>query len=1373
MSAARIEVEKFDGRGDYTLWKEKLMAHMEILGLTEALKEAHISDPEETDGDDKEKEVLMEEKRRKARSTMVLSVSDQVLRKIKKEKTAASMMVALDKLYMSKALPNRIYLKQKLYSYKMQESLSVEGNIDEFLHLIADLENTNVLVSDEDQAILLLMSLPKQFDQLRDTLKYSSGRTTMTLDEVVAAIYSKELELGSNKKSIRGQAEGLYVKEKEETRGRSEQREKGNKKNRSRSKSKSKKGCWICGEEGHFKGSCPNKNKFQNKKKDQASSSKGEAAMVEGNHTDAAGYYVSEALHSVGINLEDEWIMDTGCSYHMTHKREWFEELSEDAGGSVRMGNKTFSKVRGIGSIRIRNDDGSTVLLTQVRYIPDMDRSLLSMGTLEEQGCSFESKKGVLLVKVDTRTIMVGKRHEKLYLLQGKPECGHSLVTEKKSDETILWHRRLGHMSQKNMTILVKKGFLDRKKVSEFELCEDCVYGKARRISFVLATHGTENKLDYVHSDLWGAPTVPLSLSKCQYFISFIDDYSRKVWVYFLKHKDEAFGAFVEWSTMVETQAERKIKILRTDNGLEFCNQQFFEYCKEKGIVRHRTVAYTPQQNGVAERMNRTIMEKVRSMLSDSGLPKTFWAEVTNTAVTLINKTPSSAINFEAPDKKWTGKSPVYSYLRRFGCVVFIHADEGKLVPRAKKGVFLGYPNGVKGYKVWILEEKKCSISRNVLFQENAVYKDVMQRNKEHDSSQHDTSSGSLDIDLGDSGDLSLGGEVSEESETLEHQSPVTENQQSEEDEITEEMETNSPSSYHLARDRVRREVRAPRRFDVEGYFSESTEYEDDYDAEALVITVDAEALVTTVDGDAREPESYHEARRDADWVLWKEGMDEEMDSLLKNHTWTAVTKPKGQRVIGCKWIFKRKPGIPGIEKPRFKARLVAKGYSQREGIDYTDIFAPVVKHVSIRILLAIVAQEGYELEQLDVKTAFLHGELYEKIYMEVPEGYESQFESDQVGLLNKSLYGLKQSPRKWNQKFDSFMIEIGFVRSNRDSCVYTKSLDDGSMIYLLIYVDDMLVSAKDMKVISDLKLKLSEKFEMKDLGAAKKILGMEIIRDRERGTLQLSQEDYLEKVLEVYNMEQAKHVVTPLGGHLKFQAATEQQLLAEEEYMKSVPYSNAVGSIMYSMIGTRPDLAHPVGVISRYMSKPTKEHWLAVKWVLRYVKGTLKRKLCYSRGSEFILNGYCDSDYGGDLDRRRSTSGMVFTLGGSAISWRSCLQKVVAISTTEAEYMSLTEAVKEALWLKGLLKDFGYEQKTVEIFCDSQSAIALSKNNVHHERTKHIDIKFHKIRDTIADGDVEVTKISTMSNPADIFTKTVPVSKLQAALNLLNVSSE
>ncbi|CAA7062683.1 unnamed protein product [Microthlaspi erraticum] len=1328
MSSARIEVEKFDGRGDYTLWKEKLEAHLDILGLSAALKETvtlkeRTFDPDPSSDEDTEDiklEEALEEKRKKARSTIVLSVSDQVLRKIKKEKTAADMLNALDKLYISKALPNRIYLKQKLYSFKMSENLSIEGNIDEFLHLITDLESTSVVVSDEDQAILLLMSLPRQFDQLRDTLKYGTGRNILTLDEVIAAIYAKELEFGSNKKSFKGQAEGLFVKDKNETRGRSEQRERGSKANRSRSKSKSKRGCWICGEEGHFKNTCPNKNKAHFRSKDQShsrgESSNGKSNVTEANNvTEATGLYVSEALSSTDIHLEDEWIMDTGCSYHMTYKREWFEDLDEEAAGSVRMGNKTVSKVKGVGTIRLKNEAGLSVLLTNVRYIPEMDRNLLSLGTFEKAGYKFESEDGVLSIKAGSQTLLTGKRFDTLYLLKWKPVTEESLAVERRQDDTVLWHRRLGHMSQKNMNIMLRKGLLDKRKVSVFETCEDCIYGRAKRVGFNIAQHDSKEKLEYVHSDLWGAPSVPLSLGNCQYFISFIDDYSRKVWVYFLKTKDEAFEKFVEWVSLVENQCEKKVKTLRTDNGLEFCNKMFDGFCESRGIQRHHTCAYTPQQNGVAERMNRTLMEKVRTMLSDSGLPKKFWAEATLTASVLINKTPCSAINFDIPDKKWFGKPPGYSYLRRFGCVVFIHIDDGKLNPRAKKGVFIGYPPGVKGYKVWLMEERKY-----------------------------------IEAD----GDTTSGGDFGVVSNTPTSPSPSLTSPQAPESNDSAEIEINqSPPSYHLVRDRDRRVIKAPRRFDDEDYF--------------------AEALYTTEDGFSVEPDCYTEAKLDSNWEMWKLAMNDEMESLVKNNTWTVVPRPVNQRVIGCKWIYKYKLGIPEVEDPRFKARLVAKGYAQREGIDYHEIFAPVVKHVSIRILLSIVAQEDLELEQLDVKTAFLHGDLKEKIYMTPPEGYGQMFKENEVCLLNKALYGLKQAPRQWNEKFDNYMSEIGFVRSNYDSCAYVKSLSDGSLMYLLIYVDDMLVAAKNKEAILQLKKDLSSKFEMKDLGAARKILGMEITRDRAAGALWLSQEGYLNKILETYKMEEAKSVTTPLGAHMRMCAATEAKLAEDEEYMKSIPYSNAVGSIMYAMIGTRPDLAYPVGVISRFMSSPVKDHWLGVKWVLRYIKGSLKTRLCYKRRSEFKIVSYCDSDYAADPDRRRSITGLVFTLGGNTITWKSGLQRVVALSTTESEYMSLTEAVKEAVWLKGLMKEFGYDQKSVEIFCDSQSAIALSKNNVHHERTKHIDVKYHFIRDVIADGDVEVLKISTEKNPADIFTKVLAVSKFQAALNLLQVKPE
>ncbi|CAL9112903.1 unnamed protein product, partial [Musa textilis] len=311
---------------------------------------------------------------------------------------------------------------------------------------------------------------------------------------------------------------------------------------------------------------------------------------------------------------------------------------------------------------------------------------------------------------------------------------------------------------------------------------------------------------------------------------------------------------------------------------------------------------------------------------------------------------------------------------------------------------------------------------------------------------------------------------------------------------------------------------------------------------------------------------------------------------------------------------------------------------------------------------------------------------------MEQPHGFEVDGKEDYVCLLKKSLYGLKQSPRQWYKRFDSFMLGHGYTRSMYDSCVYFRKLNDGSFVYLLLYVDDMLIAAKNLSEIHTLKMQLNSEFEMKDLGAAKKILGMEIKRDRGVGKLFLTQKNYIKKVLERFGMKNAKPVSTPLASHFRLSAAQSPQSFEEEEYMVKVPYSSAIGSIMYAMVCTRPDISQAVSVVSRYMSCPGKTHWQAVKWILRYLKGTSDACLEFGKNHDTLI-GFVDSDYAADLDKRRSLTGYVFCVGGCAVSWKASLQPVVALSTTEAEYIAVTEAIKEVLWLRGLFSELCQHQ--------------------------------------------------------------------------------
>ncbi|RVW95191.1 Retrovirus-related Pol polyprotein from transposon TNT 1-94 [Vitis vinifera] len=392
----------------------------------------------------------------------------------------------------------------------------------------------------------------------------------------------------------------------------------------------------------------------------------------------------------------------------------------------------------------------------------------------------------------------------------------------------------------------------------------------------------------------------------------------------------------------------------------------------------------------------------------------------------------------------------------------------------------------------------------------------------------------------------------------------------------------------------------------------------------------------------------------------------------------------------------------------------------------------------TIRLVLGMVAAENLHLEQLDVKTAFLHGDLEEDLYMIQPEGFIVQGQENLVCKLRKSLYGLKQAPRQWYKKFDNFMHRIGFKRCEADHCCYVKSFDN-SYIILLLYVDDMLIVGSDIEKINNLKKQLSKQFAMKDLGAAKQILGMRIIRDKANGTLKLSQSEYVKKVLSRFNMNEAKPVSTPLGSHFKLSKEQSPKTEEERDHMSKVPYASAIGSLMYAMVCTRPDIAHAVGVVSRFMSRPGKQHWEAVKWILRYLKGSLDTCLCFT--------------------------------GGTALSWTSNLQKIVTLSTTEAEYVAATEAGKEMIWLHGFLDELGKKQEMGILHSDSQSAIFLAKNSAFHSKSKHIQTKYHFIRYLVEDKLVILEKICGSKNPADMLTKGVTIEKLKlctASIGLL-----
>ena len=473
--------------------------------------------------------------------------------------------------------------------------------------------------------------------------------------------------------------------------------------------------CAFCHEKGHWKKDCP---KLQKKKGKGVS----EACVAEDDKSDFSLACVSS------VTSTDEWLCDSTCSFDMCFRKEWFFNFTELDDGVVYLADNQPCKIVGIGSISLKNHDGSTRVLTDVRYIPKLEKNLISLGTLESKGFTIILQNRILKVVSGALVVMKGIRRNNLYLYQGSTAVGTAAAVseaDKVAEMSRLWHMRLGHAGEKSLQTLAMQGLLKGVKTCKLDFCEQCVLGKQKRVKFGTAIHNTEGILDYIHTDVWG-PTKTASLGGKHYFVTFVDDFSRRVWVYTLKSKDEVFETFLVWKKMVENQTGRKIKVLQSDNGTEYRNDQFSIFCKKEGISRHFTVRDTPQQNGVAERMNRTLLEKVRCMLSNAGLGKQFWAEAVMYASHLINRLPSAALNGKTPLEVWSGK-PLNNYdtLHVFGSTAYYHVKESKLDPRAKKALFMGVTSGVKGYRLWCLSSKKIISSRDVTFDESAMLKKV------------------------------------------------------------------------------------------------------------------------------------------------------------------------------------------------------------------------------------------------------------------------------------------------------------------------------------------------------------------------------------------------------------------------------------------------------------------------------------------------------------------------------------------------------------------------------------------------------------------------------------------------------------------------
>ena len=784
----------------------------------------------------------------------------------------------------------------------------------------------------------------------------------------------------------------------------------------------------------------------------------------------------------------------------------------------------------------------------------------------------------------------------------------------------------------------------------------------------------------------------------------------------------------------VKRQLDKKVKIIRSDRGGEYygkydesgqCPGPFAKFLEKHGIYAQYTMPGTPHQNGVSERRNRTLMEMVRSMMSHSSLPISMWMYALKTAMYLLNRVPSKAVS-KTPFELWTGRKPSLRHLHVWGCPAEVRVNnpqEKKLDFRTISGYFIGYPEKSKGYRFYCPNHSTRIVeSGNARFIENC---DISGSDQMHNVSIQEVR---VQISVPKTYTIVVPELVSQPNKDQEQQ--INDSTLHNED-VNIEPIVVEPQSTILRRSQ--RERRSSITDDYVVYLQESG--------------IDL--------GIYNDPDSYTQAMQGNDSGKWFHAMEEELKSMDQNQVWDLVELPKGCKRVECKWVFKTKrDSIGNIE--RYKARLVAKGFTQKDGIDYKETFSPVSKKDSLRIIMAVVAHYDLELHQMDVKTVFLNGNLEEEIYMDQPEGFSVKGKEHMVCKLKKSIYGLKQASRQWYLKFNDTITSFGFQENTVDRCIYMK-VSGSKFIFLVLYVDDTLLATNDLGLLHQTKKYLSQNFEMKDMGEATYVIGIEIFHDRSQGLLGLSQKTYINKILERFNMEKCSAGVVPIQKGDKFNAMQCPKNELERGQMRNIPYASVVGSLMYAQTCTRPDISFAVRMLGRYQSNPGLDHWKAAKKILRYLQGTINHMLTYKRSDHLKVIGYSDSDFAGCVDTRKSTFGYLFLLAEGAISWKSAKQSVIAASTMEAEFVACFEATIHGLWLRNFISGLRIVDsiaRPLKIYCDNSAAVFFSKNDKYSKGAKHMEIKYFAVKEEVQKQRVSIEHISTNLMIANPLTK-------------------
>lgn len=1244
---------------NYHLWKYKLELILRKEGVWKCVVDPVPNTPNEMWRKSNEDAIVI----------IGLSVEDSQLMLIKKAKTAHDAWIILKSHFEKDTLGSSVRIMRQICGMKYTMESNISEHIMEMKLLFEKLEAIGEKFSERWLVAMLLSSLPPSFDMLVTALEARKVEE-LTMKTVEACLIE---ECERHKKDIPTNSVLKSYKPGE---------------------NKSEKRCHFCKGKGHFKKDCWKFKKSRNKYEFRNQVNEAKEQEV------ASGNFCFSTL-----NNASGWVLDSGATCHISSQRSQFSSLKRcNERVTVANGKVVESTGKGNCDIEVINSGNEKFKITieNVLYIPSFQGNLLSVNRIlkkkfqvvfRDNSASIQTKEG--------KEIAVAEQFSGLFLLRQHQKVMSAVC--KSSNCQHYWHKIFGHrdidaikeMQKRNLTNGLHIQNCGTRKVCE--ICSEC---KMTRKPFSKQSEKkTTQPLDLVHTDVCG-PMQTVTPGKKRYFVTFIDDHTRYTEVYLLHSKDEVFDKITTFMEFVKNKFGRYPSILRSDNGGEYTGYKIRQYLESKGIQYQYTVPYCPQQNGIAERKNRTLVEMSRCLLKEAKLPNTFWGEAIMTSNYIQNRVYSRAID-TTPYELWEGRKPDVKHLKIFGSkgyVLIPNEKLRKLDNRSKMLTFVGYDDHSKGYRMVDPETKRITISRDVRFTQS-----------ENETNEH-IMNDDIAVDL------------------LKKQN------------ICENLETVSIPSDDTS----------------EEIFFESTNGSGEAEAEPSTILRKSTRSTRgkhapkygyrVMSEDFIEPKSYNEALKSEQKDHWVNAMKEEFASLRNSQTWEVVKPPEGANIVKCKWTYKIKRDAEGNLK-QFKARLVACGYSQKYGTDYDEIFAPVVKHSTLRIILSVAGTKNMKVVHYDIKSAFLNGDLKEDIYMKQPPGFE-EGEGNLVCKLRKSIYGLKQSANVWNKTLHNVLLKAGYKQSNSDPCLYTKHVNEEGMIYILVYVDDILIASQNEKHINAAEKMLKHNFETNCLGDVHFYLGLEIFRDNSSNFC-IRQKRYIRDLLNQYGLNEAKPSKYPMDpGYGKIKS---EKLLNNDNYQK------LLGSLLYISVNSRPDISACVSILAQKVCEPTQEDWNELKRILKYLKGTedFFLRLSKTKDSINLLEGYADANWAADRESRKSNSGYVFLLNGCAVSWSCKKQACVALSSTEAEFIALSETCKEAIWLRKLLEDMEIIQASpTVIYEDNQSCLSIIKEEKLSNRTKHIDTKRYFVKNNVDKNYVICKYCPTENMVADMMTK-------------------